>query len=124
MIPHLILTLLRSDKLGNAFKPMQGFGSPNPRLIPTKEEIRLIEEGLPYLRVPFPVPGDAMVRDTSLSVYGRGQPELRYRLAGRGEPSEAGAQRLGQVHHVLQPSGYAPLYPQLAVVMEDAAIRR
>ena len=40
---------------------MKGYDSPNPRLIPSRDEIRLIEAGLPYLRIPFPVPDDAMV---------------------------------------------------------------
>lgn len=48
------------EKRGKVFVPMQGYESPNPRQIPSRDEIRLIEAGLPYLRVPFPVPDDAM----------------------------------------------------------------
>jgi hypothetical protein len=57
------------EKRTKALVPMQGYDSPSPRQIPSRDEMRLIEEGLPYLRVPFPVPEDALVRTHTPTTY-------------------------------------------------------
>ncbi len=57
--PHIAYKQRANNKL---FKDMQGYDSPNPKFIPSREEIQLIEEGIQYFKLPFEVPPDALVR--------------------------------------------------------------